>query len=80
MSPLTNLLGWVPVLGRLGRAAIWGVNLLIALVLSLVIIVVSFVAHRWYLLRAVLLLLGVLVAVLVARKRQRGAASGATGS
>lgn len=71
ISPLTNLLGLVPVLGRLGRGLLWGINFVIALTISLVVILVSFVAHRWYLILAVVLV-GVGVAVFfVVRQRQK---------
>jgi hypothetical protein len=73
ISPLTNLLGLIPVLGRLGRGLIWGVNFVIALVVSLVIILVSFVAHRWYLILAVFLV-GVGVAVFFVMRQKKKAA------
>jgi hypothetical protein len=73
VSPLTNLLGFIPVLGRLGRGIIWGINFVIALVVSLVIMLVSFVAHRWYLI-LVVFLVGVGVAVFfVLRQRKKAA-------
>jgi hypothetical protein len=73
VSPLTNLLGFVPVLGRLGRGLIWAVNFIIALAVSLVVILVSFVAHRWYLILAVFVL-GIGVALFfILRRRPRAA-------
>ncbi len=71
VSPLTNLLGYVPILGRLGRAAIWGVTFLIALVFSLATIVISFIAHRWYLLLAVVAIAIGVTVFLVLRKQKR---------
>jgi len=73
VSPLTNLLGFVPVLGRLGRGLIWGVNFIIALAVSLVVILVSFVAHRWYLILAVFVLGIGLAMFFVLRRRPRAA-------
>jgi hypothetical protein len=71
VSPLTNLLGFVPVLGRLGRGLIWGINFAIALAVSLVIMLVSFVAHRWYLILAVFLVgVGVALFVVLRQKKQ----------
>jgi hypothetical protein len=73
VSPLTSLLGFIPVLGRLGQGVIWGINFVIALVVSLVIILVSFVAHRWYLILAVVVV-GIGVALFfVLRQRQKAA-------
>lgn len=71
VSPLTNLLGYVPILGRLGRAAIWGVTFLIALVFTLVTIVISFIAHRWYLLLAVVVIAIGVTVFLVMRKQKK---------
>jgi len=73
VSPLTNLLGFIPVLGRLGRGVIWAINFVLALVVSLVIILVSFVAHRWYLLLAVILIMAGVVIFLVMRQRKSAA-------
>ena len=73
VSPLTNLLGFIPVLGRLGRGVIWAVNFAIALAVSLVIMLVSFVAHRWYLILAVVVVGIGLAAFFIYRQRQRAA-------
>lgn len=76
LSPLTNLLGFIPVLGRLGRGVIWAITFVIALVISLVIIIVSFVAHHWYLLLA-LVLVGVGITVFVAMRQRKKTAAAA---
>ena len=80
VSPLTNLLGYVPLLGRLGRGAIWIVTFVIALVVSLVIMLVSFVAHRWYLILAIVLV-GIGAAVFFVLRQRKAAGGGeATGT
>lgn len=72
-SPLTNLLGGIPLLGDLSRGLVWAVTFIVSLVLTVVIVVVSFIAHRWYLL---LILLALVLAglALLYRKRQEEAA------
>ncbi len=71
LHPLSSLLGYVPLLGQVGRAAIWFVTFVLALLLSVIIIVVSFVLHRWYLLLALVLVGLGLAAFLVYRGRKK---------
>ena len=57
LGPLRTLLDFIPLVGRAGNFLIGAITFLIALFLSLVTIVVAFIAHNLLLLIAVLALL-----------------------
>ena len=57
-SPLTNLLSWIPLVGSLGRVAVGVITFVLAVLLSVVVMIISYVAHTPILLVLILLVVG----------------------
>ncbi len=70
VSPLTNLFSWIPLVGSLGRLAIGAFTFVLALLLSIMVMIISYITHTPLLLVAIVLLIGGGIFYLLRKKRQ----------